>query len=84
MLTFIILLNVLDEVLGMGNIIFGCKWTLCKTKDFQNQILNVVVANFEHLRSPLIVEQTPTALLVDRHRDSCGTRSGIISQTSLY
>ena len=75
-LTFI--LNVLGEVLSIGNLYCSpfhlAGSGLCARKrDFQNQLLNVVLANSGRPFPPLIVEQTPTALLVDGHRDSFET-----------
>ena len=38
---------------------------MCETKGFQNRLPNIVLANFGRPLPPLIVEQTPTALLVE-------------------
>ena len=73
MLTFI--LNVLAEVFGIGNLycrpFYSAESRLCaRPRDFQNLLLNVVLANFGRSLPTLIVEQTPTALLADGERDS--------------
>ena len=44
-----------------------------RPRDFQNRLLNIVLTNFGRSLPPLMVEQTPTALLVDRQRGSFHT-----------
>ena len=51
---------------------FGQKWTVCETKNFQ-KLAPKCHHSFGHLLPLLIMEQTPTALLVDCHRDDFGT-----------
>ena len=73
MLTFI--LNVLGEVLGIVNLycrpFYSAGSGPCaRPRDFENRLRNDVLANFGRSRPPLILEQTPTALLVDEQRDS--------------
>ena len=73
MLAFI--LNVLGEVLGIGNLycrpFYSAGSRPCaKPRDFENRLRNDVLANFGRSLPPLILEQTPTALLVDGQRDS--------------
>ena len=73
MLTFI--LNVLGEVLGIGNLycrpFYSAGSRPCaRPRDFENRLRNDVLANFGRSLPPLILEQTPTALLVDGQRDS--------------
>ena len=72
-LTF--MLNVLCEVLGIRNLycrpFYSTGSGLCaRARDFQNQLLNVVLANFGRSLPLLIVEQTPTACLANGQRDS--------------
>ena len=43
-----------------------------RQRDFQKRLSNIILANLGHPLPPLL-EQTPMALLVDRHRDSFGT-----------
>ena len=76
MLTFI--LNVLGEVLGIGNLycqpFYSAGSGPCaRPRDFENRLLNDVLANFGRSLPPLILEQTPTALLVDGQRHSFDT-----------
>ena len=71
--TFI--LNVFGEVLGIGNLycrpFYSAGSGPCaRPRDFENRLLNDVLANFGHFLPPLILEQTPTALLVDGQRHS--------------
>ena len=73
MLTFI--LNVLGDVLGIGNLycrpFYSAGSRPCaRPRDFENRLRNDVLANFGRSLPPLILEQTPTALLVDGQRDS--------------
>ena len=73
MLTFI--LNVLGEVLGIGNLYYRPFYSAgsrpcARPRDFENRLRNDVLANFGRSLPPLILEQTPTALLVDGQRDS--------------
>ena len=73
MLTFI--LNVLGEVLGIGNLycrpFYSAGSRPCaRPRDFENRLRNDVLASFGRSLPPLILEQTPTALLVDGQRDS--------------
>ena len=73
MLTFI--LNVLGEVLGIENLycrpFYSAGSRLCaRPRDFEKRLLNNVLANFGCFLPPLILEQTPTALLVDVQRHS--------------
>ena len=73
MLTFI--LNVLGEVLGIGHLYCqpfysAASGPCARARDFENRLQNDVLANFGRSISPLILEQTPTALLVDGQRDS--------------
>ena len=65
-----IILNVLGEVLGIGNLYctpfcLAGSGPCVRLSEFKNRLLNVVLVNFGRLLSSLIVEQTPTALLVD-------------------
>ena len=76
MLTFI--LNVLGEVLGIGNLycrpFYSAGSGPCaRPRDFENRLPNDVLANFGRSLPPLILEQTPTALLVDGQRHSFET-----------
>ena len=76
MLTFI--LNVLGEVLGIGNLYCRPFYSVgsrpcAKPRDFENRLLNDAKRNFGHSLPPLILEQTPTALLIDGQRDSFQT-----------
>ena len=76
MLTFI--LNVLGEVLGIGNLycrpFYSAGSGPCaRPRDFENRLPNDVLANFGRSLPPLILEQTPTALLVDGQRHSFQT-----------
>ena len=75
MLTFI--LNVLGEVLVVSLYympFYSAGSGPCvRPRDFQNQLLNVALANFGRPLLLLIMEQTPTALLVDGQRDSFET-----------
>ena len=76
MLTFIS--NVLGEVLGIGNLycrpFYSAGSRPCaRPRDFENRLRNDVLANFGRSLPPLILEQTPTALLVDGQRDSFET-----------
>ena len=76
MLTFI--LNVLGEVLGIGNLycrpFYSAGSGPCvRPRDFENWLLIDILANFGRSLPPLILEQTPTALLVDGQRDSFQT-----------
>ena len=76
MLTFI--LNVLGEVLGIGNLycrpFYSAGSGPCaRPRDLENRLLNDVLANFERFIPPLILEQTSTALLVDGQRHSFET-----------
>ena len=76
MLTFI--LNVLGEVLGIGNLycrpFYSAGSGPCaRPRDFENRLLNDVLANFERFLPPLILEQTSTALLIDGQRHSFET-----------
>ena len=66
----IIILNVLGEVLGIGNLycrpFYSAGSGPCaRPRDFENRLLNDVLANFGRFLPPLILEQTSTALLVD-------------------
>ena len=68
-------LNVLGKVLGIGNLycrpFYSARSGPCaRARDFENRLLNDVLANFGRSLPPLILEQTPTALLVDRQKDS--------------
>ena len=57
------------EVMFEQSHLFSRKWTLCETKGlFQNRLLNIVLANCGHPLPLLIMEQIPTALLVDGQR----------------
>ena len=72
MLTFI--LNVLGEVLGIENLycrpLYSAGSRTCaRPRDFEKRLLNDVLANFGRYLPPLILEQTPTAILVDGQRD---------------
>ena len=74
--TFI--LNVLGEVLGIGNLycrpFYSAGSRPCaRPRDFENRLRNDVLANFGRSLPPLILEQTPTALLVDGQRHSFET-----------
>ena len=76
MLTFI--LNVLGEVLGIGNLycrpFYSAGSGPCaRPRDFENRLPNDVLANFGRSLPPPILEQTPTALLVDGQRHSFET-----------
>ena len=76
MLTFI--LNVLGEVLGIGNLycrpFYSAGSGPCaRPRDFENRLPNDVLANFGRSLPPLILEHTPTALLVDGQRHSFET-----------
>ena len=76
MLTFI--LNVLGEVLGIGNLycrpFYSAGSGPCaRPRDFENRLPNDVLANIGRSLPPLILEQTPTALLVDGQRHSFET-----------
>ena len=76
MLTFI--LNVLGEVLGIGNLycrpFYSAESGPCaRPRDFENRLLNDVLTKFGRFLPPLILEQTPTALLVDGQRHSFET-----------
>ena len=44
-----------------------------RPRDFENRLLNDVLANFGHFLPPLILEHTPTALLLDGQRHSFET-----------
>ena len=73
MFTFV--LNVLDEVLGIGNLycrpIYSAgSGPFARPKDFENRLLSDVLANFGRFLPPLILEQTLTALLADGQRHS--------------
>ena len=72
-LTFI--LNVLGKVLDIGNLycrpFYSAGSRPCaRPRDFENRLLNDVLANFGRSLPLLFVEQTPTALLVYGLRDS--------------
>ena len=74
--TFI--LNVLGKVVGIRNLYCTPLYSagsgpFARQRDFQNRLVNVVSANFGRPPPPLIVDQTPTALLVDGQRDSFET-----------
>ena len=76
MLTFI--LNVLGDVLGIGILycrpFYSAESRPCaRPRDFENRLLNDVLANFGRFLPPLILEQTPTALLADGQRHSFET-----------
>ena len=76
MLTFI--LNVLGEVLGIGNLysrpFYSAGSGPCaRPRDFENRLLSDVLANFGRFLPPLILEQTLTALLADGQRHSFET-----------
>ena len=76
MLTFI--LNVLGEVLGIGNLycrpFYSAGSRPCaRPRDFENRLPNDVLANFGRSLPPLILEQTPTAPLVNGQRHSFET-----------
>ena len=75
MLTFI--LNVLGEVLGIGNLYCMpfIRSEVDRVRDQDRSLArpNVVLRNFGRPIPPLLVEQTPTALLFDGHRDSFET-----------
>ena len=76
MLTFI--LNVLSEVLGIGNLycrpFYSAGSGPCaRPRDFENRLLSDVLANFGRFLPPLILEQTLTALLADGQRHSFET-----------
>ena len=79
MLTFILnVLNVLGEVLGIENLYCRPFYSAgsgpyARPRDFENRLLNDVLANFGRFLSPLILGQTPTARLVDGKRDSFET-----------
>ena len=71
MLTFI--LNVLGEVLGIRNLycrpFYSAGSGPCaRPRDFENRLVNDLLANFGRFLPPLILEQTPTALLFDGQR----------------
>ena len=71
----IFILNVLGKVMGIGNLystpFYSVRSGPCVSpRDFEKQFLNVVFVNFGSPLLPLIVEQTPTALLADGQRDS--------------
>ena len=63
MLTFIF--NVLGKVLGIGNLycmpFYSAGFGTCATRNYQNQLQNVILANFECPLPLLIVEQAPTS-----------------------
>ena len=76
MFTFI--LHVSGEVMGIRNLycmpFCSARSGLCaRPRDFQNRLLNVVLVNFGRPLLPLIMEQTPTAFLVDGQRGSFET-----------
>ena len=76
MLTFI--LNVLSEVLGIGNLycrpFYSAGSGPCaRPRDFEKRLLSDVLANFGRFLPPLILEQTLTALLADGQRHSFET-----------
>ena len=76
MLTFI--LNVLGEVLGIGNLYcrpfyLAGSGPCARQRDFENRLLSDVLANFGRFLPPLILEQTLTALLADGQRHSFET-----------
>ena len=76
MFTFI--LNVLSEVLGIGNLycrpFYSAGSGPCaRPRDFENRLLSDVLADFGRFLPPLILEQTLTALLADGQRHSFET-----------
>ena len=76
MLTFI--LNVLGEVLGIGNLycrpFYSAGSGPCaRPRDFENRLLSDVLANFGRFLPPLILEQILTARLADGQRHSFET-----------
>ena len=77
MLTYI--MNVLGVILGVGICIvaisFGQKWTTCEAicMVHSKQASNCHLSEHWTPLPLLLVEQTPTALVVDRQRDSFGT-----------
>ena len=68
-------LNIFGEVLGIGNLYCQSFYSAgsgpcARARDFENRLLSDVLANFGRSLPPLILEQTPTALLVDGQRNS--------------
>ena len=70
--------DVLGEVLGIGNLYCrpfysAASGPCARLRDFENQLLSDVLANFGRFLPPLILEQTLTALLADGQRHSFET-----------